>query len=133
MNMDGTTKYFYDTYALYEIIAGNPAYEKYKKGIIITSLLNLIEFHYSFSSKYGEEKAKEFLEIFMKECVLIEITPEIIMQANLFRQKNKPNSSKKKFSYPDAFGYTIAKHLGTKFLTGDEDFKGYENVEFIKN
>ncbi len=31
-------KYFYDTYALYEIIAGNEKYEKYKEGIIITSL-----------------------------------------------------------------------------------------------
>ncbi|MBS3080410.1 hypothetical protein J4221_02985 [Candidatus Pacearchaeota archaeon] len=59
--MGGTTKYFYYTYALYEIILGNEKYEKYKKGIIITSLLNLIEFHYSLSVKYEENRAKEFL------------------------------------------------------------------------
>ncbi len=125
-------KYFYDTYSLYEIIAGNKKYEGYKEGIIITSLLNLIEFHYSLAVKYGEEKAKKFLDVILKECVLVDITYEVIVEANLFRLKNKPSSKKKKFSYPDAYGYILAKRLGIKFLTGDEDFSGYENVEFVK-
>jgi uncharacterized protein len=38
----------------------------------------------------------------------------------------------RKLSIPDAIGYTIAKRLEIKFLTGDEDFKNYDNVEFVK-
>lgn len=132
MKMDGTSKYFYDTYALYEILAGNKKYERYKEGIIITSLLNLIEFHYSMAVKYGESISKKFLEIILKECVLVDISYDIIVEANLFRLNNKPSSKKKKFSYPDSYGYILAKNLGIKFLTGDEDFAGYNNVEFVK-
>ena len=35
-------------------------------------------------------------------------------------------------SYVDCLGYTLAKKLGVKFLTGDEQFKDMENVEFVK-
>lgn len=125
-------KYFYDTYALYEIISGNLKYEKYKEGIIITSLLNLIEFHYSLLLKYNEETSKKFLELIIRECIVVDITQEIIIEANIFRLKNKPLSNKKKFSYTDAYGYILAKRLGAKFLTGDEDFAKYDNVEFVK-
>lgn len=132
MKMDGTIKFFYDTYALYEIILGNKKYERYSKGVILTSLLNLIEFHYSLSVKYGRETAEKFLNIILKEIVLVEITSEVIIEANIFRLDNKPSSKKKKFSYPDSYGYIIAKKLGVRFLTGDEDFHGYDNVEYVK-
>lgn len=125
-------KYFYDTYALYEIVSGNKNYEKYKEGIIITSLLNLIEFHYSLVIKFGEEMAKKLLNMIIKECVVVDITQEIILEANLFRLKKKPSSKKEKFSYPDSYGYILAKRLNIKFLTGDEDFAKYDNVEFVK-
>ena len=32
----------------------------------------------------------------------------------------------------DCIGYIIAKRLGMKFLTGDKEFEGFENVEFVK-
>ena len=35
-------------------------------------------------------------------------------------------------SIPDAIGYTIAKKYNIRFLTGDKDFEGMENVEFVK-
>jgi len=130
--MDGTIKYFYDTYALYEIISGNKKYDEYKKGIIVASLLNLIEFHYSLTIKYGDEIARRFLDIIIKECVVVDITQEVIIEANIFRLRNRPSSNKKRFSYPDAYGYILAKKLGIKFLTGDEDFSKYDNVEFVK-
>ena len=38
----------------------------------------------------------------------------------------------KNLSIPDSIGYITAKRLGIKFLTGDEDFRNFENVEFIK-
>ena len=38
----------------------------------------------------------------------------------------------RKLSIPDAIGYTVARRLNIKFLTGDKDFEGMENVEFVK-
>jgi uncharacterized protein len=38
----------------------------------------------------------------------------------------------KNLSIPDAIGYIIAKRYKVKFLTGDDDFKEFDNVEFIK-
>lgn len=130
--MDGTNKYFYDTYALYEIVLGNPLYEKYKSGTIITSILNLMEFHYSLAKKFTEKIAKEMLKKLLDECVIVDIDEEVIIEANLFRLKNKPSSYKKKFSFPDAYGYIIAKRLNLLFLTGDDDFSKYDRIEFVK-
>jgi len=36
----------------------------------------------------------------------------------------------RKLSIPDVIGYIIAKKYSVKFLTGDEDFKDLDNVEF---
>ena len=41
-------------------------------------------------------------------------------------------SKNKQLSIPDAIGYIIAKKLNIKFLTGDERFRNFENVEFVK-
>ena len=38
----------------------------------------------------------------------------------------------KHMSFPDVIGYVVAKRLGIKFLTGDNDFKDMKNVEFVK-
>ena len=35
-------------------------------------------------------------------------------------------------SYADGLGYEVAQRMEIKFLTGDEAFKGLENVEFVK-
>ena len=32
----------------------------------------------------------------------------------------------------DCIGYMTAKRLGVKFLTGDREFEGMDNVEFVK-
>ncbi len=33
---------------------------------------------------------------------------------------------------PDVVGYVIAKKHGVRFLTGDNGFEGFDNVEFVK-
>lgn len=38
----------------------------------------------------------------------------------------------KKFSIPDVIGYIVAKRHKVKFLTGDEGFRHFPNVEFVK-
>ena len=125
--MELEESYFFDTYAFYEIIAGNPNYKPYEKGIgIITTKLNLMELHYGILLLYGQDKADEYYNKFV-ECA-VEVTDEAIKNANNFKMTYKI----RKVSYIDCIGYTIAKMRGVKFPTGDEAFKDLDNVEFVK-
>ncbi|MBI4210359.1 MAG: hypothetical protein HY544_02525 [Candidatus Diapherotrites archaeon] len=58
----------------------------------------------------------------------IPINESVIIEANGFRKENK----RLKMPYIDCLGYAIARSRGIKFLTGDNAFKGLENVEFVK-
>ena len=119
--------YFFDTYAFFEIINGNPNYEKYSKGIaIVTTKLNLMELHYGLLASYGKETADKYFDKFIDLC--IEIDDKIIKSANNFRYLFK----KKKLSYIDCVGYILAKARNLRFLTGDMQFEDMENVEFVK-
>ncbi|MEK6862092.1 MAG: PIN domain-containing protein [Nanoarchaeota archaeon] len=119
--------YFFDTYAFYEIIHGNKNYRKYEKGIaIITTKLNLMELHYGLMLLYGKNYADYYYDLFIS--FVVDFDDNIIKKSNEFRIKNK----KLRLSYIDCIGYTIAKNSGVKFLTGDEGFKTFENVEFVK-
>ena len=39
---------------------------------------------------------------------------------------------KQDLSMTDCVGYVVAKRLGVKFLTGDKEFRNFQNVEFVK-
>lgn len=118
--------YFFDTYALVEMAKGNKNYEKYSKENIRLSVFNLVEFFYSVLNDFDEQTAKKEVEKLNYEK--LEVTDEIIEEACRFRHKNKP----KKLSYADCIGYALAKQHNLKFLTGDMQFRGMENVEFVK-
>lgn len=124
LNLDDT--YFFDTYALIEIVKGNANYVKFKYAKVVLSILNLAEFHYKilkdFNSKLADELVSEY------ESSLIEIDVLTIKEANEFRLLNKS----KKLSYADCIGYTMARKYGLKFLTGDKQFINMPNVEFVK-
>jgi len=42
------------------------------------------------------------------------------------------NRTGEKLSLVDALGYSYSRKLGIKFLTGDREFSGMENVEYDK-
>ena len=46
--MTNTEIFFCDTYALIEIVGGNPSYKKYLSSSLITSDYNLMEMYYAF-------------------------------------------------------------------------------------
>ena len=118
---------FFDSYAFFEILNGNLAYEPYTKEIsIITTKLNLMELHYGLLRKEGKEKAEEFYEEYLK--FVIDFSDEDIKEANQFRLEQK----KQDLSYIDCLGYILAKKRGIKFLTGDGKFKDLANVEFVE-
>ncbi len=119
-------KYFLDTYAIMEIIKGNPAYDRFVDGELFTSLFNLYELYYNLLEDCGEAIAQKYFYEFYDS--LIPITDNHIFQASVFKLQYK----KSKVSYTDALGYVMAVTEGMKFLTGDKAFEYIENVEWVK-
>lgn len=118
--------YFFDTYAIIEIINGNENYKRFNDIKIITSIVNLGELYYVLIREIGEEKTEMTMNKF--NFNLIEIKQKDMKEAMKFRFENKP----KNLSFIDCVGYLVAKNNGLKFLTGDNGFKDVPDVEFIK-
>ena len=117
---------FFDSYAILELLRGNPSYTKYKNFALVTNTLNLSEVFYSLLKSEGKLIAEQMLENLNME--FIEISEDIAIESSKFKYLNR----KKKLSYADCIGYTTARKLGFKFLTGDKQFKRMKGVEFVK-
>lgn len=124
--MEQVVEYFFDTYALVEIVKGNPAYGKYAEAKAHTSLFNLYELYVQVLKGYGEEVAKKEFDNFKR--ILIEAEDIHIFLAAAFKTRDK----KTHFSYTDALGYAIAEMEGLKFVTGDNEFRNLPNVQFVR-
>ena len=118
--------FFADTYAIIEIIRGNPRYAGYADSVIITSPLNLMELYYHFLHDFDEDTAEKYFAVYSQ--FVMPVSDSAIKQGMHFKLSHK----KEKLSYIDCVGYTLAATSGVKFLTGDREFKDLENVEFIK-
>ncbi len=116
--------YFFDTYAFFEIINGNPNYKKYEEVNVITTIFNLAELNYGLKKEKDEKAANEITEKYRP--FLVEATLDDVKEATSLKIKNK------QMSIPDVTGYIVAKKYNAKFLTGDKEFKDMPNVEFIK-
>lgn len=117
--------YFFDSYALVEIVQGNYNYDKYKTDIPICTVLNLFELHQALLREFNDKTADYWINKF--DYTLLEITKEDIIAASVFRFRNKD----KRLSSADCIGYVMARKHKLKFLTGDKEFKEMDNVEFI--
>lgn len=121
-----TETYFFDTYAIVEILRSNGNYLEYiNKNAIITKL-NIFEVFYNIMRDFGKDKAKKAVDQYYPS--VIEFGRSVIEEAAEFRLLHK----KRDVSMTDCIGYIIAKKMGIKFLTGDEQFKDLPNVEFVK-
>ena len=118
--------YFFDAYAIIEIIRQNKAYDKFNKEVIITNILHFAEFYYFMLKNYGKNLSSSNLSKI--DFVFLEITPEIIAEAMEFRFKHK----KLKLSYADCIGYMTSLKNNLTFVTGDKEFETMEKVEFVK-
>ena len=116
--------FFFDTYAFFEIINGNPAYEKYMNCDGITTIFNIAELNYNLKKSKDKKIADSYTDKFSK----------FIVEANVEDIKNAMDikSQKRSLSIPDAIGYAISLKHKVKFLTGDNDFENMSNVEFVK-
>lgn len=117
-------RYFFDTYAFFEIINGNPKYKIYAESEAMTTLFNLAELDYGLKKKMSKELSEEYTDKYYQYSV--DVTLDDIKNAMDFKIIHK------NLSIPDVVGYTVAKRLGIKFLTGDSGFEHMDNVEFVK-
>jgi uncharacterized protein len=118
--------YFFDTYAIIELIKLNPDYNKFDGLRIVTSIMNLAEMYTIFLRDKGRKDADEFFETCNFE--FLEISPKVIVEAVRFRYENR----KANVSLTDSVGYVLALKHNLKFLTGDKQFEKMTNVEFVK-
>ena len=116
--------FFFDTYAIIEIIRGNQNYKIYENSTVITSIFNLAELDYNLRKELTSEKVDKIISIYKDYTILVTIGD--LKSASIFKSKNQ------KMSLPDTIGYSISKRLNIKFLTGDEAFRDIPNVEFVK-
>jgi len=87
-----------------------------------------MEVYYGILRDYGEDAAEKAYSAAGKYNVEFDDHDiRAAMKKRLEYGKRKVN-----LSYADALGYEVAQRMGMKFLTGDEAFKGLENVEFVK-
>lgn len=116
--------YFFDTYAFFEIIRGNPNYKRYSEAQAITTIFNLAELNYNLRKEKSKSTADRYTDKY--KTFLAPVSLENVKEAMDLKIKNKD------LSIPDVIGYVVAKKYGVLFLTGDEGFKGMVNVEFVK-
>jgi len=124
--VEQVVEYFFDTYALIEIVKGNPAYARYSEAKGHTAIFNLYEFYAYALKGNGEQLAKQKFDIF--KGMLTEIEDKHIFAAAAFKLKGKGTH----FSYTDALGYAIAEAEGLIFVTGDNEFRNLPNVQFVR-
>lgn len=121
--------YFFDTYAIIEIVKGNPNYSSYMQETIFTSVNNLAEVYYYFLRETDKETSDRVIS--KLDISFIEIDEDDAIKAAQLRFQYR--NGKKKLSYIDRIGYIVALKNNLIFLTGDDDFKkGFNNVEFVK-
>jgi len=118
--------YFFDSYAIIELLQGNPNYAKYIHEPVRITLFNLVEIYWFALREYGENIAEQIYQKY--KSAVFEISDETIKKAVKFREKYK----KRNLSYADSLGYFYALDNNLIFLTGDKEFEDMEKVEFVK-
>jgi len=118
--------YFWDSYAVIELISGNSGYARFVREPVTISIFNLAEIYWFSLHEYNQAEADNIYEFY--KGAVVEIDDETLKGAIKFRKERK----KKDLSYTDCIGYIYAKRNGLKFLTGDKEFEHIENVEFVK-
>ena len=118
--------YFFDSYAIFEILSGSLCYQKYARSRVITTKLNLFE----VVSNLLKDSRTEDAELFLSHAqhFVVDFDSDIIYQAALFWAEHR----KQNLSMTDCIGYCLAMKLGVPFLTGDKEFEGFPHVEFVR-
>ncbi|MCK9442093.1 MAG: PIN domain-containing protein [Methanothrix sp.] len=121
---------FADTYALVELLKGNPNYKCYSNVDLVATEFNILELTYALFRDFGRDEAANVIGTVRAKIVVIPTDDSDYLNASDFR--SSANRTGKKLSLVDALGYSCSRKLGIKFLTGDKEFSEMENVEYAK-
>jgi predicted nucleic acid-binding protein len=121
---------FADTYALIELLKGNPNYEDYSQAYLVATEFNIFELTYALFRDFGRDEAAKVVSLMRDKIEIVLTEDSDYLSASEFRKST--NRTGKKLSLVDALGYSCSRKLGIKFLTGDKEFSEMENVEYIK-
>lgn len=122
----GLNKYFFDSYAVIELVIGNKNYLEFIDEEVTITIFNLAEIYWSALLNLEESKANRIYETYSGSVV--PISDEVLKEAIKFRKEQK----KRDLSYTDCIGYIYAKKNNFVFLTGDKEFENMANVKFVK-
>jgi len=118
--------YYFDSYALIEILRNNPAFSRFGEERVITSQANLAEVLYYALRTGNEGVYAAMLRKWRPEL----ITPALADWESAARARF--DNRKKNMSYVDCLSYALAEKHGLTFFTGGAAFKGMRNVEHVK-
>jgi predicted nucleic acid-binding protein len=125
-----------DTYALMEwFVWNNDNYRKYferfqkSKDSYVTEI-TLVELYHHVYHNEDIETADMIYSSLTNYLNVIGLDENIIKSAGIFRSEML--KKKRALSYADCINYSTARRLKLILLTGDNDFKGLSNVEFVK-
>lgn len=118
--------YFFDTYAVMEVAQGSESYRPYTSCEAFICVLNLFEMYYSACRRWGLEAADKLMELYRESAVAF--GEDVVKEGALMRLRH----FRLNLSMADCIGYVLARRLRVKFLTGDRQFEGMPNVEFVK-
>ena len=122
----GQDSYFFDTYALIEILKENANYKRFTTESVTMTIFNLAELYWSVLKDYGPIKADAVFTQYKPSVV--DVDDEALKVAMQFKKTHKTI----RLSYADCIGYVYAKRHSMKFLTGDKEFQDLPNVKFVK-
>jgi predicted nucleic acid-binding protein len=123
------SKFFLDTYAMLEYLAGNEGYRRRMVGAeLVTSLVNLAELYYIVLREHSGKEADDAYSVFRNYQA--EITDDDVKHGMTLRLA--AHARKSGLSYADALGYAASQRLGLRYLTGDDAFRSMSGVEFVK-
>ena len=118
-------KYFFDTYAIIEVIKNNPSYQKYMEEDLLTGVLNYAEFYYWYLKNKEKAQSIGWFRKIRDELLKLEVRD--VIEGMKIRFEN----IKRKLSFVDCVGYAMARRRNLLFLTGDPGFRGMPDVEFV--
>ena len=82
-----TVNYFFDTYAVIELLEGNQKYDIYAQEPVTITIFNLAEIYWTVLNKLGESQAEEVYENY--RSAVVEIDDDTLKEAIKFRKLHK--------------------------------------------
>lgn len=121
--------FFADSYAIIEMLKGNRNDEPYRANRLVTTEFNICEVGFALCREYPADAARILRSV--RSRVTIQKTLDTDYCSGAATRKQASGEGKK-LSTIDCVGYSVANRLRIPFLTGDREFAGMDNVQFVR-